>query len=481
MLQHHVLQHSVLRHLRTARCLCDADSSVVAVRAVSRFLRGPDFRALGRGPGSARLADVLSHLPSDARRRAYLLVAAMHGAPVSLVRGLTGEDLAAWTVRQYGNGPYPAVFIGAGSGAAVHLAAALGAPVLPQTCLVPVRARLDPDRPRAAMMAGLHLGRRMVEANPDLALCHIHDPGQNRAMTVRFACFRFKRLRLGATLQGFLERSLAPGATIFVVDCTLAWPMSVLGERHRFQFGALGGMTADEYGAGSERIARFLAEQGASVRQWDAPPPDELYPEAEWGYDDALTADVLELARRCGYQVRRITIAEPEHLSPLVAEFHRWWYRRRGLPDDRLLIETYTQWEPYWALRLGAVPFWLQFTTRPSYRCATDYLAHAEPYQRIHVSLFSNGQRSVGLVPVEHWRGLARRYAGTAGGTIGVDERAYPEDLGSVLRYRPALAALPGWHPLPPPVGMAELDEFLAGIRGTAAYQAASMETLLGS
>ncbi|MER5177360.1 hypothetical protein ABT009_03100 [Streptomyces sp. NPDC002896] len=470
----------MLQHLRTARCLCDFDSSVAEVRAVSRSLRGQDFPALAMGPGSAWLADVLSRLPSRARRRAYVLLAGMQGAPGSTVQGLTSEDLAAWTARQYGTGPYPAVFIGASSGAAVHLAAALGAPVLPQTYLVPVRTRLDPDRPRAAMVAGRELGRRMVEANPDLALCHMHDPNQDRAMIVRFAYFRFKRLRLGVTLQSFLERRLAPGAAIFVVDCTLTWPMSVLGERYRFQFGALGGMTADEYMGGSERIARHLAEQGASVRQWDAPPPDELYPEAEWGYDAALTDDVLELARRCGYQVRRITIGEPEHLSPLVAEFHRWWYRRRGLPDDRLLIETYNQWEPYWALRLGVVPFWLQFTTRPSYRCATDYLTHADPYQRIHVNLFSNGLRSAGLVPVEHWRGLARRYARTSGGTIGVDERAYPGDLGSTLTCRRALAALPERHPIPPPVGMAELDEFLAGMRGTAAYRAAPVESLLG-
>jgi hypothetical protein len=471
----------VLQHLRSGCCLCDFDSSVTAVRAVSRFLRGQDFPALGLGPGSAWLAGVLSRFPSSARRRAYVLAARMQAAPASKVRRLSSEDLAAWTADQYGKGPYPAVFIGAGSGAAVHLAAALGAPVLPQTYLVPVRARLDPDRPRAAMLAVRELGRGMVEADPDLALCHMHDPSQDRAMIVRIAYFRVKRLRLGATLQGFLERRLAPGATIFVVDCTLTWPMSVVGERHRFQFGALGGMTADEYAGGSERIARYLADQGAGVRQWDAPPPDESYPEAEWGYDDALTADVLALARRCGYQVSRITIGEPEHLSPLVAEFHRWWYRRRGLPDDRLLIETYNQWEPYWALRLGVVPFWVQFTTRPSYRCATAYLMHAEPYQRIHVNLFSNGLRSVGLVPVEHWRGLARRYAGETGGTIGVDERAYPEDLGGMLRYRSALAALPERHPVPPPVGMAELDGFLAEMRGTAAFRAAPVETLLGS
>ncbi|MEU9247018.1 hypothetical protein [Streptomyces sp. NPDC048385] len=468
----------MLRRYRAARCLCDFDSSVAAVRAVSRFLRGKDFPGLGVAPGSACLADLIARLPSRARRRAFVLGARLQGAPVTRVSRLRAEDLAAWTADQYGPGAYPAAIIGSGSGAAVHLAAALRAPVLPQTYLVPVQARIDPDRPRAALEAGLDLGRRLVEANPDLSLCRMHDPSQDRGMIVRFAYFRFKRLRLAATLEQFLEQRLAPGATIFILDATLTWPVSVLGERHRFQFGALGGMEPEEYRTGSERLARHLSEQGSGVRRWDAPPADGEHPEAEWGYDDTLTADVLAVAARCGYTVRRIRVGEPEHLSPLVADFHRWWYRRRGLPADRLLVETYNQWEPYWALRLGLVPLWLQFTARPSYDWLEQYLRRSDPYRRVDVNLFSNGLRSVGQVPAEDWGDIARRYATEAGGTIGVDEAAFPEDIGSTLRYGPALARLPQHHPLPPPVCVDELDEFLDQARHTPSAGYVRLDTL---
>ncbi|MFC8008513.1 hypothetical protein ACFUCH_35910 [Streptomyces olivaceus] len=434
---------------------------------MSRFLRGKDFPGLGVAPGSASLADLVARLPSRARRRALVLGARMESAPVSRVSRLSGEDLAAWTADQYGPGPYPAVVIGSGSGAAVHLAAALGAPVLPQTYLVPVSARLDPDRPRAALRAGRDLGRRLVEANPELSLCHMHDPNQDRAMIVRFAYFRFKRLQLGSTLERFLEQRLAPGATIFIVNTTLTWPVTVLGERHRFQFGALGGMDAHEYSAGSERLSRHLAEQGSAVRRWDAPAADGTYPEAEWGYDDALTPDIQSLAARCGYAVREITVGEPEHLSPLVADFYRWWYRRRGLPADQLLVETYNQWEPYWSLRMGAVPFWVQFTARSSHDWLDQYLRTAAPYRRIDVNLFSNGLRSVGQVPAEEWRDVADRYATWSGGTIGVDKAAFPEDAGSTLRYRTALAALDQRYPIPSPATVHELDTFLAEARNS--------------
>ncbi|NYI03783.1 hypothetical protein [Allostreptomyces psammosilenae] len=448
-------------HPRTARLLCDFDSSAAAVRVTSRALRDRPAGALGLAPGSAALAGLASRLPAPVRRGAFVGTASLQASPPSRVSGLRGEDLAAWTADRYGPGPYPAAFVGSVSGAAVHLAAALRAPVLPQTFLVPVRARVDPDRPDVALRAGRALGEHLVEANPELALCHMHDPNQDRAMLVRFLYYRFKRLRLGRTLTRFLEQRLAPGATIFVVDCTLTWPTTRLGDRQRFQFGALGGMSPQEYAAGGDPVARYLAAQGSPLRRWPAPPTDERYPEAEWGYDDTLTADVAALAARRGFRVRRIRVAEPEHLSPLVADLHRWWYARRGLPADRLLVETYNQWEPYWAARLGAVPFWLQFTTRPSYRTLTRYLCRAEQYDRVDVNLFSNGVRSIGLVPAARWRGLADRCARLAGGTIGVDERTFPEDIGSTLRYGPALAAQPRHLPPPSPLTLAELDEFL--------------------
>ncbi|MGC9540590.1 hypothetical protein [Streptomyces sp. UG1] len=461
-----------------SRTLCDFDSSVAAVRAVGRFLHGRDFRALGVAPASAPLAALASGLPVPARRRLFVTAGQMQSSPVSRVRRLTGEDLASWTTERYGPGPYPAVFLGSVSGAAVHLAAALRAPVLPQTYLVPVRARLDPDRPRAALAAGLELGRSMLEDNPELALCHMHDPSQDRAMLVRFTYFRFKRLRLGPTLERFLEERLAPGATVFLVDCTLTWPVSVLGDRHFFQFGALGGMPPEEYVSGSDRIAEHLAEQHAAVRRWEAPRADGEYAEAEWGYDDSLTKDVLDLAARRGHPVRRISLAEPEHLSPAVAELYRWWHRRRGLPAQRLLVETYNQWEPYWTLRLGAVPFWLQFTALSSLDLLEHYLEGAEPYERIGVNLFSNGLRSVGQAPVRQWGQVAARYATKSAGTIGVDEHAYPLDFGATMRHRPALSALPERCPLPPPLRLAELDEFLGQLRLPEASPPLAIETI---
>jgi hypothetical protein len=45
---------------------------------------------------------------------------------------------------------------------------------------------------------------------------------------------------------------------------------------------------------------------------------------------------------------------------------------------------------------------------------------------------------------------------------VGVDERAYPLDAGSSVRFQPAFAAPPARHPVPSPLAVTDIDEFLA-------------------
>jgi hypothetical protein len=65
------------------------------------------------------------------------------------------------------------------------------------------------------------------------------------------AYFRVKRTRLGAAYEQFLADVLEPGGTIVLAECGQRWPVTTIGERHLFQFGAVGGMSPDEYRDGS--------------------------------------------------------------------------------------------------------------------------------------------------------------------------------------------------------------------------------------
>jgi len=188
--------------------------------------------------------------------------------------------------------------------------------------------------------------------------------------------------------------------------------------------------------------------------------PDGRRPEAEWGFDPALLADLELVTARAGYQLRRLEMDEPQDISGLVAEVYRSWYRRRGMSGQRLLVESYVQWDPLWVLRTGVVPFWCRFNMQPDHQELKRYLDSAEPYEEIFVNLFSQGLWSPGVVPISQWRQLAISRATVAGDVIGVDEDSYPIDPGSTLRFQPAFAAITGRHPLPAPLDIADLDRF---------------------
>ncbi len=107
--------------------------------------------------------------------------------------------LARWVVEHYSKQRYDVVFAGSANGAAIHLAAAVGAPWLPQTLLIPVRRRgVDRDDPEAEMRAGIEPAKALLESNPDLALHHMHDPNQDRLMIGGMSYFRVKWQQLPA-------------------------------------------------------------------------------------------------------------------------------------------------------------------------------------------------------------------------------------------------------------------------------------------
>src|SRR5690606_29905735 len=207
----------------------------------------------------------------------------------------------------------------------------------PQTLLLPLRQQhVPPDDAEQAAGAFTATARQLLARNPDLVLHQMHDPNQDRLTSRRMAYFRVKRTRLGPTYERFLADTLAPGAVLYVAECTQRWPTTRLGERHVFQFGAVGGLGPGEYRGDDPRIAAYLRRYGVPRTRWEAPAPDGDSPEAEWGFEPALRDDVLAFARRHGYRVRRLVFEDPEDLSPLVADFYRWWYRERGLAGDRL-------------------------------------------------------------------------------------------------------------------------------------------------
>jgi hypothetical protein len=448
------------------------DSASSLLRATSRYLHGKDFPSLG-SPSPTQLFMVpLNATPRKVRELAYIWGGASEALPAKQIHKIHSEDISRWVVGQYPqNQRYPAVMIGSSNGALMHLNVALGIPWLPQTVLIPIRQHhTTPDEPRRDMEEAIATGNTLLEANPDLQLHHMHDENQDYLMLHQMTYFRVKRRRLGETYEHFLLNSLAPGGTIFLDECQRTWPVTRLGDHHFFQHGATGGETEDEYIHGGKRVEDFLKHYSSRHQQLDNPQPDEEQPEAEWGFAPELRKDVERFAQQHGYRVRRIVFQEPEDTSPLVADLYRCWYQQRQLPSNRLLVESFILVDPWWTLRTGSAPFWLPFNTRSFADALEHYLGQSDPYNYIAMTLFSHGTDSIGLVPIERWQAILHR-ARKRGQFVGVNEKLYPRDFATFIRYHSDMKNIGSRYPLPQPLLLKQLDTFLDQYKSRYAVQ----------
>jgi hypothetical protein len=353
------------------------------------------------------------------------------------------------------------VAIGSSNGALVHLWAALGIPWLPQTMLIPVRrSGVPPDEPRQELEWGRGPARWLLDANPGLQLHHMHDPNQDRLMLRTMAYYRLKFRRLPATYRDLLEGTLAPGGTVYLVECGRSWPVTRVGERHVFRFGAVGGATVEEYFRGGPRVRAYFARYGRDRERWRPPEPDGEAPEAEWGFDPALREDVEDLARRRGWRVVRLRFREPEAMSLVAAELHEAWYRGLGTEPDRLLVESFVLMAPLTALERRLVPLRLVFNTEPSADTLRRYLDDRPAFRDVGLMLFSHGTDSIGLTPIAEWRSLLAR-AGGRGRFLGVDEERYPRDFATFARFHRDVARLRPERAGPPALGLDLFERLL--------------------
>ncbi|MER3423450.1 MAG: hypothetical protein C4293_09685, partial [Nitrospiraceae bacterium] len=201
-------------------------------------------------------------------------------------------------------------------------------------------------------------------------------------------------------------------------------------------------------------------------RQWQSPPPDSQSPEAEWGFEPAFGEDVERFAQEHGYRVKQIAFDEPEHMSPLVADFYRWWNEQRGVRGRRLLVESFIVMEPYWTVRTGSAPFWIVFNKEKSLQALESYLQTSTSFDEIFLMLFSHGVNSIGLIPIEQWCHTVQR-AAKRSVLVGVDEEAFPRDFAVFARYSAALQrAIRGRYSIPPPLTLRQWETFLDEHKG---------------
>lgn len=444
------------------RFLSDFDSSTAMLTALGNYLRGEDFPGAGVIPPAKWVAREVNELSRQTRESMISWSGFVEALPPENLYRVRSEQISQWVVNNYQKKTFPAIAIGSASGAMVHLHAALGIPWLPQTFLVPVRRPQDisVDDPKRIMDWGKEPGDVLLKNNPDVQLHHMFDPVQDRLVHEYMTSFRVKKIKLGAIYEQFIKESLAPGGTILVSECQLKWPTTRIDNRHVFQFGHPGIATREEYQKGGSRVKNFLSKNNSDVNKWDAPNTDSESAEAEWGFEPLLYKDIERVAAEGGYKIKRVTYTEPDHPSPFVAELYRWWYRQRRMVSNRLVAGSYNQFEPYWTIKTGSVPFWMKFNSESSAQWLEEYLSHHDSFDEIYLMLSAHGLHGLDLPGTDRWKSILAK-SKIRGEFFGVDPQKEADDFSSFIKYNLEFKKnLKARYPIPGPLGFNRLYEF---------------------
>lgn len=438
------------------------DSSAAMLVALANALHDRPFASPSQSPTLDRVLPALNLLPERVREWGYALGGMAEGLSLSQAQQLDIEAIARWVANQYPQQQYQAAFVGSSNGAMVHLAAAMGVPWLPQTFLCPVRSQHnDPDDAQKGMAHGKPITDALLAASPHLAVHQMQDPNQDRLMLEQIAYFRLKHRKLPLEYHEFLLSSLPPGGTLVINHCTQQWPATRTSDRSFYQFGALGGATEQEYFSGGPRVMEYLARCGVEREKWDPPAPDVTVPEAEWGFDAHLMAELKKLANSQNWKLVELRYENPEALSFVTAEIYRDWYLSAGVIASRLVVDNFLLMDPWTSMQQYAIPFWLAFCTEPSAHTLQRYLDRQPPFRNIDLMLFSHGTESIGMAPIERWQQLLD-YAKDEGAFVGVDTERFPRDFATLTRFDEELKQR---APLLSPPEPLTTEKFLAGVQ----------------
>ena len=479
--------------------IADFDSASCMLRALGRYLHFRDFPQLGIPTSMAAAMPLINWLPSSLRQTVYSAVGAAE-AVADISSAFDAESVTKQVVAHFpAHRKYPAVAIGSTNGALTHLYAAMGIPWLPQTLLMPVKRpkKASVQHGQVDMTAEMEWGRTaaqtLLERNPEIELYHMADPNQDQLMIRRMAYFRLKLIKMTDAYKSYLLDALEANGTIIIVRCGSKWPSTKVADRHYFQSGAVGGIPSKEFLQGSTNVTGFIESQRSPLTKlgetvmgmerrtdWKAPSPrsSSEVAEAEWGYAEGLTHDIVGFARDHGFQIKYLDYDHPEDASPLVADAYRQRNEQLRRPKDSILVESFVLLEPWLAMRYNLSPFWTVFPVEPSLERLQAYLRMCQgtgkAFRDGFLFLFCSGVDFVGLAGVEQWKRLLDSHFASQNTEkkpaqdrrllVGTDEKAFPKDFGFPARYQIELARAVGpeaQYVMPPVLPLAEFEHYV--------------------
>ena len=411
-------------------------SSPLVTRAVSAGLAGTGFNPYHLAGWQKIALKALGYLPSRLSRYLIPRVGSFSSINPARLNGITIDYLADIRLMDYAdlNRKVPAITIGAAlGGASAFLALAMDSPFLPQAYVMTLKGGSLNGEADVYFQRAATIALELANADPNILTIQHYDPIHDEWLTRRVNHLRFKLLSLPSSYKRFIKQNLLPGGSICLLDCQAQWLRYRVGERSIFQIGGWGDITAEEFINGSPRIAEYANRVGLKTTDWRLPGfPLETGPESEWGTEPGLGESVQDFCKQEGYQFVRIRLPEPHDYSRLSFQVMQSILEIEGRPPAGVLIEMFSQFDPFSCLQAGLLPLWLIFNTWDSLRFLQEMSPLFPKDRPVFFSPLSTFTLTPDLVPWQEWE---KALQGFDMRNVGVRPAYYPSDPHTLIDW----------------------------------------------
>jgi hypothetical protein len=244
---------------------------------------------------------------------------------------------------------------------------------------------------------------------------------------------RFKLIDLPPAYAEFIKTRLEPGGAVIYLEGGASWLRYRVGPRSVFQVGGWGGISAEEFLEGSDRIREYVPRAGLKISDWKLSGyPLEQGPESEWGSEPGLAEALESFCRREGFRFVRISMPHPNDFSRLAFYAAHKLLEKEGRQPSGVLVEMFSQFDTNSARQAGLLPLWLIFNTQDSLQ----YLKNMMPRFPAGKPLFFSPLATFSLTPdMVSWKDWELALAGIKWINIGARPNHYPADARALVKW----------------------------------------------
>jgi len=411
-------------------------SSPIVTRAVAAGLRG-EFCDNYEFPAWQKLfLTVLGTFPQGAARFAISRFESINGLHPKVMDTFSVDELVRQRLGDYAllSGSFPVIVVGAAlGGATASLSLALGGPFLPQAFVTTLKGGSVTGDVNEYLHRSLDTALRIADENSGLMTIQHYDPVHDGWMTRFVNHLRFKLLDLPPAYTSYITSRLEPGGAVVYLDGGAEWLRYRVGPRSVFQVGGWGGISADEFLEGSERLRGYARLAGLSLTDWKLKGfPLECGPESEWGSEPGLETALETFCKQEGYRFVRIHLPHPNDFSRLAFSAARRLIEKEGRQPAGVLVEMFSQFDANAARQAGLLPLWLIFNTHDSLEYLKEMRVHFPAGKPVFFSPLATFSVTPDLVPWKEWESAL---AGIAWTNIGTRPSHYPADARALVKW----------------------------------------------